>query len=98
MFLSTPANGLKDMYFKAVYTMPADFIEMKSLTGTVVYHGYTTDNLSRGIGSEWDLQGELAVDNNASFLIKYANYAGSGTAFGGFADKSIAWFQAAYKY
>ena len=44
------------------------------------------------------LQGELAVDANASFLVKYANYDGAGVPFGGFADRNIAWFQAAYKY
>ena len=98
MFLTTPANGLNDLYAKAVYVLPADFLEMKSLTGTVLYHSYTTDNLGRDIGSEWNLQAELAVDNNASFLVKYADYQGAGAAFGGFSNKSIVWMQAAYKY
>jgi hypothetical protein len=98
MFLTTPVNGLNDLYAKAIYTVPADFLEMKSLTGTVMYHSYTTDNLGKDIGSEWNLQAELAVDNNASFLLKYADYQGAGTAFGGFANKSIVWMQAAYKY
>jgi len=35
---------------------------------------------------------------NASVLVKYANYQGSGTSFGGFPDKSIFWLQLAYKY
>jgi hypothetical protein len=98
MFLTTPVNGLKDLYFKGVYTMPADFLEMKALTGTVYYHTYSTDFLGKGIGSEWDMQAELLVDNNASFLAKYADYQGSNVAFGGFPDKSIFWLQAAYKY
>ncbi|HET7083159.1 MAG TPA: hypothetical protein VFI23_00190 [Rhizomicrobium sp.] len=98
MFLTTPTNGLKDLYFKASYVIPADFVEMRSLTGIVTYHDYTTDNLSAGIGSEWDASLELAVDANASVLAKYANYQGSGVAFGGFPDKSIFWLQLAYKY
>jgi len=98
MFLTTPANGLKDLYFKASYAIPADFLEMKSLTGIVTYHDFTTDNLSADIGSEWDASLELAVDNNASVLAKYATYQSSGTAFGGFPDKSIFWLQLAYKY
>ena len=98
MFLTTPNNGLKDLYLKTVYVLPADFIEMKSLTGTVTYHSYQTDQLGKGIGSEWDAQAELAIDANASLLLKYADYQGSGAAFGGFADKSILWLQAAYKY
>jgi hypothetical protein len=98
MFLTTPANGLKDFYLKAAYVLPADFIEMKSLTGTVVYHDFTTDNLTAGIGSEFDASLELAVDANASLLAKYADYRGGGVAFGGFPDKSIFWMQLAYKY
>jgi hypothetical protein len=98
MFLTTPANGLKDLYFKASYALPADFIEMKSLTGIVTWHDFTTDNLNAGIGSEWDASLELAVDANASVLAKYAAYQGSGVALGGFPDKSIFWLQLAYKY
>ena len=98
MFLTTPANGLKDFYLKAAYSLPADFIEMKSLTGTVFYHDYTTDNLKAGIGSEFDASLELAVDAQTSLLAKYADYRGAGAAFGGFPDKSIFWLQLAYKY
>ena len=98
MFLTTPANGLRDLYIKASYGIPADFFEMKSLTGIVTWHDFATDNLGKGIGSEWDASLELAVDNNVSLLAKYADYQGSGVAFGGFADKSIVWLQAAYKY
>ena len=51
-----------------------------------------------GIGSEWNLSAELAVDANLSFLGKFASYQGSGGAFGGFPDKTIFWLQAAYRY
>jgi hypothetical protein len=71
---------------------------MRSLTGIVTYHDYTTDNLQAGIGSEWDVSAELAVDANVSLLAKYASYEGAGVAFGGFPDKSIVWLQAAYRY
>ncbi len=98
MFLTTPANGLKDFYLKAAYVLPADFIEMRSLTATMFYHDFTTDNLTQGIGSEWDASLELAVDAQTSLLAKYAAYRGAGTAFGGFPDKSIFWLQLAYKY
>ena len=98
MFLTTPANGLKDLYFQAAYTLPVDAIGMKSFTPSVIYHSYATDHLGAGIGSEWDAQGELVVDANLSLMAKYANYQGSGIAFGGFADKSILWLQTAWKY
>jgi hypothetical protein len=98
MFLTTPTNGLKDLYFQATYSLPADAIGMKSFNPSLIYHSYATDHLGAGIGSEWDAQGELLVDANLSFLAKYANYQGSGVAFGGFADKSIVWLQTAWKY
>ena len=98
MFLTTPVNGLKDLYFKLGYGIPADFVMSKSLNFNATYHDVKTDNLNRDIGGEWDLQAELTVDANLSFMAKYANYAGAGAAFGGFADKSIFWLQTAYKY
>ena len=98
MFLTTPVNGLQDLYFRASYTMPMDFLEFRSLTGIVSWHDYTTDNLGMGIGSEWNLSAELAVDANLSFLGKFAAYQGSNVAFGGFPDKTIFWLQAAYRY
>jgi hypothetical protein len=98
MFLTTPANGLKDLYFQATYSLPADAIAMKSFNPSVIYRSYATDHLNAGIGSEWDAQGELVVDANLSLLAKYANYQGSGIAFGGFADKSVLWLQSAWKY
>jgi hypothetical protein len=98
MFLTTPTNGLKDLYFQAAYSLPANAIGMKSFNPSLIYHSYATDHLGAGIGSEWDAQGELVVDANLSFLAKYANYQGSGVSFGGFADKSIIWLQTAWKY
>jgi hypothetical protein len=98
LFLTTPANGLNDLYFKLGYGMPADFVMSKSLSLNAAYHDFKTDNLNRGIGTEWDLQAELMVDASLSVMVKYADYAGSGAAFGGFPDRSVFWFQTAYKY
>jgi len=98
MFLTTPVNGLKDFYLKAGYSLPADFVAAKSLNLAVIWHDYRTDVLARGIGNEWDLQAELVMDANLSFMTKYASYAGAGTTVGGFPDKSILWLQTAYKY
>jgi hypothetical protein len=90
-------NGWADGYLSASYLLPLGFADLKSLKGTAVYHRYTTDHLGKGIGSEWDLQAELLIDANTSFLAKYAAYKGSNAAFGGFPDKSVFWLQAAYK-
>jgi hypothetical protein len=98
LFLTTPANGLDDLYLRLGYVMPADLLWSKSLNLNATYHDFKTDALHRGIGTEWDLQAELMVDAGLSFMAKYANYAGSGAAYGGFADKSVFWLQTAYKY
>ena len=98
IFLTTPANGLKDFYLKAGYGLPAAAIAAKALNLSLAWHDFKTETLDRGIGSEWDLQGELVMDARLSFLAKYAAYAGSGLGAGGFADKSVFWLQAAYKY
>jgi hypothetical protein len=98
LFLTTPVDGLKDFYLKAAYVLAADDIGMKSLTGTVIYHSYDSARLDAWLGSEWDLQAELAVDASTSFLFKYADYHGAGIPAGGFPSKSVAWLQAAYKY
>jgi hypothetical protein len=98
IFLTTPANGLNDLYLKLAYAMPADFVMSKSLALSATYHDFKTDSLNRGIGGEWDLQAELTVDAGLSFMAKYADYAGSGAAFGGFPDRSVFWLQTAYKY
>jgi hypothetical protein len=98
LFLTTPANGLKDFYLRGTYALPADFIAAKSLNLNATWHDFRTDTLDRAIGGEWDLSAELVLDANLSFMAKYADYAGTGTAFGGFADKSVFWLQTGYKY
>jgi hypothetical protein len=98
MFLATPANGLKDLYGKASYTLPLGDWGMKAFNPSVIYRSFATDHLSTGIGTEWDAQGELLVNANLSFLVQYADYQGSNVAAGGFGDKSIFWLQAAWKY
>jgi hypothetical protein len=97
-FLTTPVNGLKDFYLRAAYAVPTEAVAGKTLNLTATWHDFKTDRLNQGIGSEWDLQAELVMDARLSFLAKYADYAGSGVAAGGFADKSVFWLQTAFKY
>jgi len=73
-------------------------VAAKSLNLAIAWHDYHTDALSQAIGSEWNLQAELMMDANLSFLAKYASYGGAGVSAGGFPDKSVLWMQTAYKY
>jgi len=100
MFLTTPANGLDNLYFKASYVVPrvAETLNIKSVTATVIYRDFTADKTGIGIGTEWDGALDIAIDKRASLLLQYADYQGTGIGLGGFAGKSIFWVQAAYKY
>jgi len=97
LFTTTPLNGLADLYARGSYAWPG-FLGLRGLTATVTYHDFKTGRLGRGIGSEWDAQTELQLDAHVTLLAKYANYAGSGAAFGGFPDKSVFWLQTVFRY
>ena len=97
LFLTTPVNGLDDLYVKGSYAVPG-FLNMKSLTAALAYHDFKADRTGVGIGSEWDASLELAVDQKLSFLLGTATYDGAGIGAGGFAGKKVVWLQAAYKY
>lgn len=99
LFLTTPANGLDDLYLKFVYAAPwaAHALHVDSVTATLVHHDFSTDRARTGIGTEWDGSLEFAYDR-FGLLLKYADYRGSGIGRGGFADKSIGWMQVSYKY
>lgn len=98
MFLTTPANGLDDVYVKAGYALPfAKAIGLDAINASLVYRDFSADRTGIGLGSEWD--GALEFDlRGASLLLQYADYRGGGVGAGGFADKSIGWVQLAYKY
>jgi hypothetical protein len=98
LFLTTPANGLKDLYLRAAYALPVDFMAAKTLNLSAAWHDFKTDTRNAGIGGEWDAQAELTMAANLSVLLKYADYQGAGLAAGGFADKSVFWLQTAYRY
>ena len=97
LFLTTPVDGLDDLYVKGSYAVPG-FLNMKSLTAAVAYHDFKADRTGVGIGSEWDASLELAVDQKLSFLLGTAAYDGAGIGAGRFAGKKVVWLQAAYKY
>lgn len=97
LFLTTPANGLHDFYGKATYAIPAAPDLFSGATLTAAYHGFSTDVLNRGIGSEWDAQAEFVLDAHLSVLAKIADYQGAGASVGGFGDKRVGWMQFAYR-
>jgi len=66
-FLTTPPDGLNDLYIKAV-TKLGGF----KLVG--VYHDFSADNGSTDYGTELDLLVVKPIDKNLKALVKYSDY------------------------
>lgn len=103
LFLTTPANGLADIYVQGTYTMAflAKSLHIDAVKATGAYRDFSTAYSARtgniGLGTEADAALEFDYDKTA-VLLQYASYHRAGIGLGGFADKSIAWLQLAYKY
>ncbi len=72
-FLSTPANGLEDLYGGISYTLPK-VGKMGPLSAQVVYHRFNSDRLDQHYGDEWNAQLSLKLNKRMTALAKYADY------------------------
>ncbi|MDE3114477.1 MAG: hypothetical protein KGL26_02645 [Pseudomonadota bacterium] len=97
LFLTTPKNGIDDLYATVSYKFPQAFGYV-TLMPLVTYHSFTADRTATGIGEEWDLSLNAAFDKQFSLNLSYAAYRGGGIAAGGFRDKTITWLTATYAY
>lgn len=103
IFLTTPANGLDTIYAKLAYTVP-DAFGLKSIGGALNYYEFEAERTGVSLGSELDLQIELAIDKRFTVLLKFADFHGGGsvTGAGGWTpaarDKTVAWAVASFKY
>jgi len=93
VFLTTPANGIKDVYAKIGYGFAAVPV-FSRVTATIVYHDFSAQRGDADYGSEWDAQIEAALDANVTLGVKYANYQGAGP----YPDKAIGWLYVGYRY
>jgi hypothetical protein len=92
-FLATPANGVKDSYVKASYSLSAKPV-LKKITATLVYHDFEAERTGADYGNEWDALVEAKVDDHITVGLKYAGYNGSGP----YPDKTVGWVYAGYKF
>ena len=70
MFVTTPAQGLKDTYVSAN-------AKLAGINLGAVYHDYRVDGNPGGfsnLGKEWNLVGTYAFDKNYTVGLKYADY------------------------
>jgi len=96
-FLTTPPNGIRDLYGSAAYTLtkvgPFD-----SIAATVVYHDYKSDRLSQDYGSEWNLQLAAKFRKKFTFLLKYADYDATSFVGNPTTDTKKFWASIEYTY
>jgi len=71
-FLTTPANGIEDLYVNASANLKA-FGGLDTLGLVLSYHDYGAENTSDDYGSEWNAS-VAAKLKKVAFLLKYADY------------------------
>ncbi len=92
-FLTTPANGLRDLYVGVTKALPK-FKTLPGFNAGVTWHQYKSDRLSLDYGTEWNAQMGWKIGKKVNFLAKYANYNRKGIAdFAGDADTEKFWAQ-----
>ena len=72
-FLSTPANGLRDIYLDASYKIPANK-PLAGLTLRGVWHDYRSTRAGLHYGSEWNAHVSYPVTKKLSASAKFARY------------------------
>jgi hypothetical protein len=93
VFLTTPVDGIKDLYVKAGYAFAANPIFTR-VAATVVYHDFSAERVSANFGHEWDAQIEATVNANLMVGVKYAAFHGGA----GYPDKNSGWVYVGYRY
>ncbi|MET0238977.1 MAG: alginate export family protein [Sphingobium sp.] len=71
-FLTTPANGIRDLYASAGYGVPKSALGPISML--VAWHRFDSDRLSIDYGHEWDAQIGFKPTPHTALLVKYADY------------------------
>lgn len=85
LFLTTPANGIRDVFTTATYKMMGD-----SLVATAVYHSFSDDTGVTAYGDEWDFSIMKKFGKHYSLLAKYANFNADNIAY---TDTQKIWLQ-----
>lgn len=89
-FLTTPANGIRDVYASAGYAIA--HTPLGSVSVLAAYHRFDSDRLSQHYGSEWDAQIGIKPAKRVALLAKYADYRADGFA----TDTRKIWLQLDY--
>lgn len=92
VFLTTPANGIEDLYVTASYAKkdvgPFNLVKVLG-----AYHDFSAENTGADYGKEFDIVA-LAKYKKFTFLAKYADYQTDGFA----TDRNKLWFEVNYSF
>ena len=78
VFLTTPPDGLRDLYAGASYTTPL-WQGAQPATFAVTYHDFADDGGSADFGSEWDMSARFGLSEHVSLEAKAAFFEGDDT-------------------
>ncbi len=92
-FLTTPANGLRDIYLDAGYKVPGKG-PLAGLTLRAMWHDYNSTRLGINYGSEWNALVSYPVTKQIGLTAKFARY--NADAFA--TDTTKFWFQIEAKF
>jgi len=79
-FLTTPANGLEDIYLRFAYKVDGVHAWVNGTTFDAIYHDFDAENTSTDYGKEWNFQlaktfkTEGFVTKDVTVTLKYADY------------------------
>lgn len=68
-FLTTPPNGIRDLYASAGYVLPE-----APLSFLIAWHDFRSDRRDQHYGSEWNAQIGFKPSKQTALLLKYADY------------------------
>ncbi|MCB0333593.1 MAG: hypothetical protein KDD55_08850, partial [Bdellovibrionales bacterium] len=93
-FLSTPANGLEDLYGSLSYKISGTDSLLDDTTILAVYHSFQADEGGMDYGTEWDISVTKSLGENYSIGAWYAGYNSDG--FAADTDKIMLSFSASF--
>lgn len=92
-FLTTPAEGLRDLYLRASFTLPETLPHPVTLEAAV--HDFASDDGGLEFGSELDLSARLALNDRMGLEAKAAIFDGGDA---GPADRTKLWLTVSFVY
>lgn len=93
VFLTTPHDGVEHLFISGIYRVPITLPTLSSPTITATWRDFQAERTGADLGEEFDVQFTGALTRQLSFVLKYADYDGTGAP----PDTTRAWFGLEYK-